>query len=270
MNKLLMVMLTTIIALVVLVSCSLFEEGMDGQEAGEETSLEDTLPEDSGEAAIEIGEPEELGEPRRLVRQGEESFDLVGGWLWVNGPSVYVYFFDEDGSGARGFMCDGLNPDFVPDWEEFEWGFSDGVLSLGVNELRTDRWNATIFNDILTLTSEEVAGLEYTYVRMLEPEGNEHRYDELLGVWLWEGDNSWFYEFELFSYGVGSRPAFPTGRENFNWLITADRGLLIYVEGGLVETWSYAIEGDILILTSRQITGLEYRYILDSDSERRL
>ena len=269
MNKLLMVMLTTIIALVVLVSCSLFEGGIDGQEA-EETSLEEALPEDSGEAAIGMEEPRELEGPRRSLRQGEESFDLVGGWLWMNGPSIYVYFFEEDGSGARGFMCDGLNPDFVPDWEEFEWVMSDGELTLETGGVNIGRWSIAIFNDILTLTSEQVAGLEYTYVRMLEPEGNEHRYDELLGVWMWEGDNSWFYEFELFSYGVGSRPAFPTGRETFNWLITADRGLLIYVEDGLVEMWSYAIEGDILILTSRQVTGLEYRYILDDDRERML
>ena len=265
MNKLLVVMLTTIIALVILVSCSLFEEGIDGQEAGEETGLEEALPEDSNEVAIEREEPEELERPRRPARQGEESFDLVGGWLWVNGPSVYVYFFDEDGTGSRGFVCDGLNSDFEPDWEELEWGFSDGALTLEVNGWSTERWSATISNDMLTLTSEEIEGLEYTYVRVLEPEGNERRFDELVGVWMWEEDNSWFYEFELFSYGRGSRPAFPVGRENFEWLITADRGLLIYVDDGLVEMWSYTIEGGTMTLTSRQVDGLEYRYILDGE-----
>ena len=271
MNKLLVVMLTTIIALVVLVSCGLFEDEISRQESGEESEeagLEDTLPEDDSGIVIEIEEePEEFGGPTRPARsQNEESFDLVGGWLWVDGPSAYVYFFDEDGSGARGFICDGLNPDFVADWEEFEWVISDEGLTLERSGSSSERWSVAISNGLLTLTSEQIIGLEYTYVRILEED--EERYDELVGVWKWEEDNSWFYEF--FLYGAGSRPAFPTGRENFSWLITADGGLLMHIEDGLVEMWSYTIEENILTLTSRQIDGLEYRYILDSDGEVRL
>jgi len=272
-KKLLVVMLATIIAYIGLVACNSSEEAIDELEAGgeiEEAVLEDVLPENSSEVVIEIEELEGLERPRRPERQGEESFDLVGGWLWVNGPSVYVYFFDEDGLGARGFVCDGLNPDFEPDWEELEWVFSDGSLTLEVNGLSTERWSATISGDMLTLTSEEIEGLEYTYVRVLEPEGNERQYDELVGVWMWEEDLSWFYEFEFFLRGGGSRPAFPTGRENFEWLITADGGLLMHIEDGLVEMWSYAIEEGVLTLTSRQIAGLEYRYILDGDGGDRL
>ena len=274
MKKLVAVMLVTIIALAGLIACSLFEGvigELETEEGIEEAGLEEALPEDDNETVIEIEEePEELEETARPAgRQRAESFDLVGGWLWVNGPSVYVYFFDEDGSGARGFICDGLNPDFVPDWEEFDWVMSDGGLILETDGLNTERWSVAIFNDNLTLTSDQIAGLEYIYVRILE-EGYEEQYDELIGVWRWEEDNSWFYEFEFLSYGVGSRPAFPRGRENFNWLITADGGLLMHIEEGLVEMWSYIIEENILTLTSRQVEGLEYRYILDGDREVRL
>ena len=265
MKKTVVVMLATIIALMVLVACNSPEEVIGELEAGEEAGLEETLPEDDSGTVIEIEE----GPTRPIGRQEEESFNLVGSWLWVNGPSVYVYVFYEDGLGARGFLCDGLNPDFVPDWEEFEWVMNDGGLTFKTEGSSPERWNVAISNHILTLTSEQIIGLKYTYVRILE-EGHEERYHQLVGAWMWEEDNSWFYEFEFSLYGAGSRPAFPTGRENFNWLITADRGLVMHIEDGLVEMWSYTIEENILTLTSRQVEGLEYRYILNCDGESSL
>ena len=224
--------------------------------ATEDESLEDD--EETGVDTEESEDLEGLERPPRQEGQATGYNGLIGFWLWNDGPSVYIYNFEENGLGNRGFFCDGLDPNFVPQVEEFQWTVNDGVLTFDFGDQNIELWSYEISNGLLTLTSQLIEGLIYTYVRLIEEEYVE-LYQEWIGVWYWEEYDSWYYEF--LPEGRGSRPAFPLGRENFNWAITADGGLLLAVEGGLFEVWSFEIEEQVLTLTSRQVAGTEYRYI---------
>lgn len=265
------VILWIIISLVALASCNGSEEetGPPVSEEVQDEAFEEGRKEGELEGTIEAEEPERLERPERtqdLTEEERGNQGLIGFWLWSEGSAVYLYAFEEDGTGTRGFICNGVDPNDLPEEEDFQWTASDGILTLHVEGANTELWRYEVSDEILTLTSEQIAGLEYTYARLFGEE-DEERYDVLVGVWAWEEEEDWLYVFEFDGYPRGSRPAFPSGREAFDWVLTADDGLLIVVEGGLVEVWSFVIQDDILTLTSRQVAGKEYRYILYSDNE---
>jgi hypothetical protein len=266
-KKFLAIMLVMIIPFVALVSCDLIGEAANEAELEaeveaetKESEWESVLAGDGGEVTNgSLQEPENAQILERLPRQRAGYNNLIGTWLWESGPSVYLYVFEDDESGIRGFFCDGLDSNFVPEVESFEWMVRDGILILDFGEENIELWSIEISNDILALTSEQIVDLKYTYVRLIE-----EVYDELVGVWNWAEDISWFYEF--YPSGRGSRPAFPAGREEFDWAITADEGLIMFVDDGLTEVWSFVVQEDVLTITSRQVAGLEYIYILNCDS----
>jgi hypothetical protein len=43
--------------------------------------------------------------------------------------------------------------------------------------------------------------------------------------------------------------------------ITEDEGLIMFVDGGINEVWSFLIQEGILTITSRQVNGMEFNYI---------
>ena len=86
----------------------------------------------------------------------EHSPDLVGTWDWDEDAS-YVYTFYADGRGTRGFGRD---------VDRFEWrteGNDHLIMTLGPLEIES--WTFTISDDVLTLSSRQVPGMEFSYIR---------------------------------------------------------------------------------------------------------
>ena len=80
--------------------------------------------------------------------------DLVGTWVWDT-MEEFEYLFEADGTGSRG-------SDFLS--ESFEWEVTRGELRINVNNM-TERWEAVIESDILTISSLQVDGMIYSYIR---------------------------------------------------------------------------------------------------------
>ena len=221
------------------------------------------------EPPLELEEPYETVEPEiedepevePEIENGPETedepevaeFPLAGEWLW-DGLLAYIYIFEEDGSGMRGFVCDG-EEGFVPEIEFFEWSTTDdGSLTIEIDDGTVEQWSYVINGAVLTIRSEQLVGLEYSYIRIVT-EGE----DEMVGTWAWVGDSAWEYVFE--ANGQGTRTNVTnTGVETFEWILTADGGLILDMDGGIVEMWSYVIEDDMLTLTSRQAIGMAFSY----------
>ena len=80
---------------------------------------------------------------------------LVGTWIWDGNPD-WAFVFDANGEGVRG--TDENQETFV--W----WTTADGGVLMYLG-LRVDRWTYTINGDILTLTSRQEIGMEFSYIR---------------------------------------------------------------------------------------------------------
>ena len=80
---------------------------------------------------------------------------LVGVWEWTS-TDTYLYIFNADGSGSRGT---------APAIQQFTWSVCDADhLSMTFNRL-TEHWYQEIENDVLTITSRQVATMQYSYNR---------------------------------------------------------------------------------------------------------
>lgn len=81
---------------------------------------------------------------------------LVESWGWED-SALYEYVFNEDGTGRRGF------PDEI---ETFTWTTPEaGHIRMDIAGGTREHWNYTIAGDRLTLTSRQVEGLTFTYIR---------------------------------------------------------------------------------------------------------
>ena len=81
---------------------------------------------------------------------------LVGVWEWDDDTN-YIYIFNADGSGSRAF---------APFIQTFNWAISDhGYLTMRMNALVTELWDYDIVDDVLTIRSRQVSGMQYSYVR---------------------------------------------------------------------------------------------------------
>ncbi|MCL2569560.1 MAG: S-layer homology domain-containing protein [Oscillospiraceae bacterium] len=175
---------------------------------------------------------------------------LVGTWAWDE-STAFAYVFDADGTGFRGVGAQ---------VGTFAWETTaDGGLILTLDNplvgfIAVEQWSYVIDGRFLTLTSRQVAGMEYVYV--LEAGPADQTGNALLGTWTWDGNATWAYIFE--ADGTGSRPG-QVGRVSFVWWTTADGGLAMEFSE-YVERWSYVIAGDVLTITNRQFTGVEFRY----------
>ena len=187
-----------------------------------------------------------------------ESFDeaLIGAWAWDDDNS-YVYVFESNGQGRRGFY---------PDLEDFTWlvrGVDTLVISVG---LLQESWIYAIDGDTVTMESRLVEGLVYTYVRW---EGDFIVADDyevdftghpIIGTWAWEDDSRWVYEFN--TDGTGLRGW--TGEVvAIYWYVYED--ILLIDAGGGIEQWQFTIDDNILTL---EMPGTVYRYVWQgSDSD---
>ena len=274
MKRFLVVMLVMMFAFVGLVGCGSTDgvtEEPDIQEVEEiEEAPEETITESEDVEAVEEEEEQEEQEEQEEEEQEESreletvsgAEDLIGSWIW-NGQLAYLYIFEDNGIGIRGFICDG-EAGFEPELDNFQWEIVNGTLELDFGGRNVELWDLYYTGDTFTIVSQIIVGEEHTYVRLLEEVP-----DYLVGVWNWEEDRSWSYEF--YDDGTGSRPGFPFGRDSFEWAITVDGGLIMNMEGGMVEMWSYVIRGRdiVLTITSRQVVGMEYSYYLDGGTRGR-
>ena len=80
--------------------------------------------------------------------------DFIGIWDWDMGMD-YEYEFFEDGTGIRGM------PGVL---EEFTWTLVDGELHLRLGGMM-ELWVPTIEGDVLTITSLQIEGMTYSYIR---------------------------------------------------------------------------------------------------------
>ncbi|MCL2587899.1 MAG: hypothetical protein FWD84_00640 [Oscillospiraceae bacterium] len=176
---------------------------------------------------------------------------LVGTWAWDHG-TAFTYVFAADGTGSRG--ATGM-------LETFEWATTaDGGLTLTLDNppagfIPVEEWSYVIDGRLLTLTSRQVAGMEYIYV--LDTPAADQTGSDFVGTWAWDGNSSWTYVFD--ANGTGTR-GMPTGRDSFVWWTTADGGIAMDL-GDWIELWSYELSGNDLTITSRQEAGVTFSYV---------
>ena len=80
--------------------------------------------------------------------------DFIGIWDWDMGMD-YEYEFFDDGTGIRGM------PGLL---EEFTWALVDGELHLRIGGMM-ELWVPAIDGDVLTITSLQIEGMSYSYIR---------------------------------------------------------------------------------------------------------
>ena len=90
------------------------------------------------------------------VPSAEGDHPLVGVWEWTT-TSTYIFIFNADYSGSRGT---------APAIQQFTWYVCDfGHLSMTFNRL-TENWYKEIEDDLLTISSRQVANMQYSYRRV--------------------------------------------------------------------------------------------------------
>jgi len=80
---------------------------------------------------------------------------LTGDWVWDTDAS-YIYEFRADGTGIRGFE---------PFRYDIYWYAYDNLLFMYVDGF-IEIWTFTIVDDVLTIVSEQVAGMSWSYLRV--------------------------------------------------------------------------------------------------------
>jgi len=90
---------------------------------------------------------------------------LVGTWAW-DAMAAYVYSFEANGDGWRGVS--GVEV------ETFVWRAEGNDLLIDLtsgpgfdaaNIITYERWTYAISSDVLTITSQQVDGMEFSYIR---------------------------------------------------------------------------------------------------------
>ena len=180
-----------------------------------------------------------------------QSSALIGQWAW-DYNELWQYTFNANGTGVRG----------LPDENEtFRWSNpAAGRLDIVVGRV-TERWDYAIRGNMLTITSRQVAGMTYSYMRFDPAIGTivmpaPPRNHPLIGQWAWDDNALWQYTFNADGTGVRG---FPDERETFRWTIPETGRLDIRV-GGATERWDFAITGNVFSITSRQVAGMMFSY----------
>jgi len=127
--------LSAVMVILVLVACDSSEINSD-----EEINVESELVDEAEviELANEIDE---------LV-----SSDFVGSWIF-DLDSSYRLILEADGSG-----------EWIGHHGDIQWEFINGELRIHTS-LMIERWNPVIDGNTLTMSSLQVNGLEFTYIR---------------------------------------------------------------------------------------------------------
>ena len=191
------------------------------------------------------------GMSKAFTREGamrEISLDLIGVWNWDINP-LWQYTFHTDGTGYRGAQ-DRL--------EHFVWTTPEpGHVQINAEGI-WENWDYEVRGDGLILESREFAGEVYTYRRDGVPVGIDL---DLVGIWAWENDPDWRYDF--FLDGDGTRGT-PDDRMTLTWT-TPEEGLLWIGVGGFMEDWEYTLIRDRLTMQSIQDENVIYTFIRVSE-----
>ena len=88
--------------------------------------------------------------------------ELVGIWAW-DVDDVFEYHFFPDGTGIRGWSDETL--------QTFIWSTTNaGGLTMTMDDpgeyIAVERWSYVINGDVLTITSRQVPGMEWSYIRV--------------------------------------------------------------------------------------------------------
>ena len=184
-------------------------------------------------------------------------YDLLGIWHWDN-YSNFIFNFKEEGEGYSTWM------------EEFSWITAGQYLILNLGEINEEIWIYNIIeNEILELESAQVPGLQFSYTR--NPSDNNYIsdiqfdfdisesiseiYDQLIGIWHWDLNDQWQYNF--LSDGRGTRGI--QYYQNFYWTTYPNLGILIINYNDIEEIWFFDINNYQLILMNAD--NLEEIYI---------
>jgi len=79
---------------------------------------------------------------------------VAGSWAWDT-DSSYIYIFRPDGTGTRGFA--GAR-------HEIYWYAQDNYLFIDPGGLGVEEWTFTIYDGVLTIVSNQVAGITWNYI----------------------------------------------------------------------------------------------------------
>jgi len=189
--------------------------------------------------------------------------ELVGEWAWDEAAD-FLYIFNEDGTGERGFS--GLR-------ETFTWSIpGDGRVRIrrDVAErgyIRNEQWDYTLVGDVFTISSRQVADMTFSYIRVDEtaadvPDGEIQLNYELIGTWAWDDNYTYTYVFNADRTGVRG---FAGATETFTWSNPGDGRITIRPDelptGGIqYEQWDYTLIDNIFTISSRQVTGMTFSY----------
>jgi len=88
---------------------------------------------------------------------------IVGTWVW-DYDADYIYIFNSDGTGQRGFIVDG-------DIDVFTWEVVGAQLHINLigdileGMIRNQVWNFTLADNVLTLESAQIEDVVFSYIR---------------------------------------------------------------------------------------------------------
>ncbi|MCL2362337.1 MAG: hypothetical protein FWC73_11070 [Defluviitaleaceae bacterium] len=160
-----------------------------------------------------------------------EGHELIGSWR-ADGNHGRQIHFHADGTGAR-------NPG-----QAFTWT----ILRNGNLRLSQDGENTTYNVGFDEGSFRMWVPNSLAVVRYLPTTLPEH----LQGTWVWDQDDS--YTLVLYATGRGHR-GFGDDRQRFGWMVEERSNLTFAWTTGpsatAFEPWSYAIEGNILTITTR-------------------
>lgn len=131
-----------LVAMLALSACGGFGGSADGPPAT-------PTPEAAAEAT-----PTPTPTPEPTPEPVQESEGIVGVWAW-DALNMWQYDFNADGTGIRGVGAE----------ETFTWR-TEGDNLLIETDLMEESWTFVIEGDMMTLTSRQAAGMEYSYIRV--------------------------------------------------------------------------------------------------------
>ena len=172
---------------------------------------------------------------------------FVGTWHFIDDVR-WTYVFEADGSGQRGDL----------QIHEFAWGTRDGLLVLNHGTGFYDVEFIYAFDgNMLNLRDDTQS---FNYFRFVPDQS-------LIGTWVYL--DGWPGEFTLNANGTGFFMPFLGAiddREDFSWFNVG--GIFIEHHGLLEQSkLTYTINNDVLVLESRQVTGLTEAFTRGSLSQ---
>jgi len=183
----------------------------------------------------------------------EQDHPLVGTWTWDMSDS-YVYIFNANGTGTRGFE------NYI---EEFTWQ-TTVQNNLGIiTSTETESWRYVIDGSVLTLDSLRHTGTTFSYIRdggidtrtPPQPVAQDEN-SPLIGIWGMYFDTSFVQYFNADGTGFYG---FPGNLTHFTWTVEDDN--LRITIGTALESWSYYVIDDALIINSLQLGGVWHGFV---------